>query len=268
MSCLLRLFSQSSVPLYMDDAVTEMFSTKALHRLRTALNISDSAEETFEGIAVDSAVTDEDDLEEYRYRASLMTPRARRHRTHGSKATATTGASSGSSGAVESKIDCSDDSNSSVVGDRPRVTIAADPTVIPSAAAVSSAGGAGTAAPDDEEGIRGACLADFEILAVIGRGGYGKVMQVRQKDSGVVYAMKSLRKRDLIARRQAQRTMVERKILSTINHPFIVSLKYAFQVSAVNTYGDASFVWEAMTEALTVRVVFRERAMNSGTRGD
>ncbi len=47
-----------------------------------------------------------------------------------------------------------------------------------------------------------ASLADFEILAVIGRGGYGKVMQVRLRGSNEVYAMKSLRKKDLVSRKQ------------------------------------------------------------------
>lgn len=83
---------------------------------------------------------------------------------------------------------------------------------------------------EPEPTIRGACLADFDILAVIGRGGYGKVMQVRKRDTGEIFAMKALRKRDLLTRNQAARTMVERRILSTIHHPFIVSLKYAFQV--------------------------------------
>ena len=45
-------------------------------------------------------------------------------------------------------------------------------------------------------------LQDFEILAVIGRGGYGKVFQVRRKGSAEIYAMKTLKKKDLITRRQ------------------------------------------------------------------
>lgn len=51
-------------------------------------------------------------------------------------------------------------------------------------------------------------LQDFEILAVIGRGGYGKVFQVRRKGSSEIYAMKTLKKKDLITRRQV-RCMVE-----------------------------------------------------------
>lgn len=35
---------------------------------------------------------------------------------------------------------------------------------------------------------------DFMLLQVVGRGNFGKVMQVRKKDTGRIYAMKVLRK--------------------------------------------------------------------------
>jgi serine/threonine protein kinase len=158
-------------------------------------------------------------------------------------------------------------------------------------------------------------LRDFELLAVIGRGGYGKVCQVRRirrvvdlplppggldvavahveelnrssggggggssgggghfflsrrqrrdsraappdapsgqdaadpavpddlalmyaepppRDEGRVYALKVLRKRDLIARRQVARTLTERRILTDVRHPFIVGLRYAFTTAS------------------------------------
>ena len=45
-------------------------------------------------------------------------------------------------------------------------------------------------------------LDDFELLAVLGRGGFGKVMQVRHKTSSIIYAMKILKKSELRRRRQ------------------------------------------------------------------
>eukprot|EP00808_Paulinella_micropora_P030886 g70897.t1 len=72
---------------------------------------------------------------------------------------------------------------------------------------------------------------DFELLKVIGKGSFGKVIQVRKKDTGQIYAMKILKKEQLVARKQVEHTRTERKVLANIDHPFIVSLRYAFQTS-------------------------------------
>jgi len=72
---------------------------------------------------------------------------------------------------------------------------------------------------------------DFEPLAVVGKGAFGKVMQVRKKDSGEIFAMKALNK-DLIEKENLiEHTMAEKSILQKIQHPFIVGLHYAFQTS-------------------------------------
>ena len=73
---------------------------------------------------------------------------------------------------------------------------------------------------------------DFELLNVVGRGSFGKVMQVKKKDTGKIYAMKVLKKKALVARRQVEHTKTERRVLEKINHPFIVSLRFAFQTEA------------------------------------
>lgn len=70
---------------------------------------------------------------------------------------------------------------------------------------------------------------DFDILNLIGKGSFGKVLQVRKKDTGKIYAMKVLRKEAIIARKQVAHTKAEKSILSKIQHPFIVTLNYAFQ---------------------------------------
>ena len=52
-------------------------------------------------------------------------------------------------------------------------------------------------------------LDDFDLLSVLGRGGFGKVMQVRHTKSDQVYAMKVLKKKELVRRKQVERTKTE-----------------------------------------------------------
>ena len=70
---------------------------------------------------------------------------------------------------------------------------------------------------------------DFELLSVIGRGAFGKVLQVRHRRSGKIYAMKVLHKRHLADKGQVSYTHVERQIMASVDHPYLVSLKFAFQ---------------------------------------
>jgi serum/glucocorticoid-regulated kinase 2 len=49
------------------------------------------------------------------------------------------------------------------------------------------------------------------------------------KERGQLFAMKILKKTHLVKRRQIERTRTERKVLSVVNHPFIMKLHYAFQ---------------------------------------
>ena len=77
---------------------------------------------------------------------------------------------------------------------------------------------------------KGDCkLEDFELLKVLGRGSFGKVMQVRHKGDGEIYAMKILKKQAIIARNQVEHTRAERQILQQLQHPFLMTLRYAFQ---------------------------------------
>ncbi|KAJ3425236.1 non-specific serine/threonine protein kinase [Anaeramoeba flamelloides] len=69
----------------------------------------------------------------------------------------------------------------------------------------------------------------FNYLSVIGKGSYGKVYQVQHKITKNIYAMKVLVKGELYERKQVDHTRTEQLILSTISHPFIVTLHYSFQ---------------------------------------
>ncbi|KAJ3076539.1 serine/threonine protein kinase psk1 [Podochytrium sp. JEL0797] len=73
-------------------------------------------------------------------------------------------------------------------------------------------------------------LDDFEVLKPIGEGAYGKVFLVRKKESGTLFAMKKLKKSSLtVHHKTIEHTRSERAILPQLDHPFIVTLHFAFQ---------------------------------------
>jgi serine/threonine protein kinase len=64
---------------------------------------------------------------------------------------------------------------------------------------------------------------DFQMLSVIGKGAYGKVLLVKKKEKdltkqadGELYAMKVLKKSEILRRNQVEHTMTERRILVSI----------------------------------------------------
>ncbi|KAL5521078.1 hypothetical protein ACEPAG_9000 [Sanghuangporus baumii] len=70
----------------------------------------------------------------------------------------------------------------------------------------------------------------FELLKVIGKGSFGKVMQVRKKDTQRVYALKTIRKAHIASRPgEITHILAERTVLALVNNPFIVPLKFSFQ---------------------------------------
>ena len=72
--------------------------------------------------------------------------------------------------------------------------------------------------------------ADFEYLKLIGRGTFGRVFQVRKKDTRRIYAMKVLSKREIAIKKEVTHTMGERRILEkSLDCPFLVGLKFSFQ---------------------------------------
>ncbi|CAM9782039.1 unnamed protein product [Pylaiella littoralis] len=77
--------------------------------------------------------------------------------------------------------------------------------------------------------------ADFEALAMIGRGAFGEVRLVRKRDTGEVYAMKSMLKEHMILKNQVTHVKAERDVMAEADDPWIVKLMYSFQ-DDVNLY--------------------------------
>lgn len=70
-------------------------------------------------------------------------------------------------------------------------------------------------------------LDNFTLLKVIGEGAFGRVFMAK-KDTGEVYAMKRIRKDKVLRSDAVESILLERKILSGINHPLLLGLKHVF----------------------------------------
>ena len=62
----------------------------------------------------------------------------------------------------------------------------------------------------------------------ISSGAYGKVYLCRKHATGDVYAVKVIRKKDLIYKNMISQAMAERDALIDTDNPFIVKLYYSF----------------------------------------
>ena len=72
---------------------------------------------------------------------------------------------------------------------------------------------------------------DFEIIKVIGRGSVGKILLVKYKKDGKYYAMKSMRKDQLISQGIVDNILVERNILMEGQCEFILTLSFFLQTT-------------------------------------
>uniref|UniRef100_A0AAR2JJ67 protein kinase C n=1 Tax=Pygocentrus nattereri TaxID=42514 RepID=A0AAR2JJ67_PYGNA len=75
-------------------------------------------------------------------------------------------------------------------------------------------------------------LRDFKCVAVLGRGHFGKVLLAEYSCTGEMFAIKALKKGDIVARDEVDSLMCEKRIFETVNsvrHPFLVNLFACFQ---------------------------------------
>ena len=69
----------------------------------------------------------------------------------------------------------------------------------------------------------------FEFLHLIGRGGFSKVWKVKWKKTGAIFALKEMSKPRIIDKKCESTILLERDLLSKMNHPFIVNMHFSFQ---------------------------------------
>lgn len=72
-------------------------------------------------------------------------------------------------------------------------------------------------------------IEDFEKIKLISRGAFGKVYLARKRKTGDLYAVKMLKKDDMVRKNMVDRVMTERNIMAGNNNSFVVKLYYAFQ---------------------------------------
>lgn len=70
---------------------------------------------------------------------------------------------------------------------------------------------------------------DFDTLTIIGRGAFGEVRVVKKKDSKQIFAMKTMKKLEMITKNQVQHIRAERDVLAVANCPWLVKLHFSFQ---------------------------------------
>lgn len=71
-------------------------------------------------------------------------------------------------------------------------------------------------------------LEDFKLKVVLGRGTFGKVYLAELKQNKILYAIKSIRKDVLLEYDQVNNTKLEKDILFSCDHPFLVGMDYLF----------------------------------------
>lgn len=70
---------------------------------------------------------------------------------------------------------------------------------------------------------------DFELLTMIGKGAFGEVRICREKTTDHVYAMKKLKKSEMLRRGQVEHVKAERNLLAEVDSNCIVKLYCSFQ---------------------------------------
>ena len=104
----------------------------------------------------------------------------------------------------------------------PDISLTAEPIL------VTGAGGGGGASGKDKSNM--VSLSDFDMIKVIGRGSYAKVLMVELKSTKRIYAMKVIKKELVTDDEDIDWVQTEKHVFETAsNHPFLVGLHSCFQ---------------------------------------
>ncbi|KAG1347120.1 putative serine/threonine protein kinase IRE [Cocos nucifera] len=71
-------------------------------------------------------------------------------------------------------------------------------------------------------------IEDFEIIKPISRGAFGRVFLAKKRVTGDLFAIKVLKKADMIRKNAVESILAERNILISVRNPFVVRFFYSF----------------------------------------
>ena len=89
-------------------------------------------------------------------------------------------------------------------------------------------------------------LTDYDLTTTLGTGSFGRVMLCKNKKSGEYFAMKRLKKADIIKLRQVDHVISENTILADIDHPFLVSK------TVENRFKNMNSSWRLFCSQITI----------------
>jgi len=109
----------------------------------------------------------------------------------------------------------------------PDISLHAEPVLV--AEDVTEGGAANSGQPKSNM----VSLADFDLIKVIGRGSYAKVLMVELKSTKRIYAMKVIKKELVTDDEDIDWVQTEKHVFETAsNHPFLVGLHSCFQTAS------------------------------------
>lgn len=82
---------------------------------------------------------------------------------------------------------------------------------------------AGTSTPRAPHGMS---IDEFEVIKPISRGAFGRVYLAMKKSTKDLFAIKVMRKKDLVRKNMQQSVNNEKNILAMANNPFVVRFYY------------------------------------------
>uniref|UniRef100_UPI0037E71C1B serine/threonine-protein kinase LATS1 n=1 Tax=Semicossyphus pulcher TaxID=241346 RepID=UPI0037E71C1B len=98
----------------------------------------------------------------------------------------------------------------------------------------------------------------FKRIKTLGIGAFGEVCLARKEDTAALYAMKTLRKKDVLLRNQVAHVKAERDILAEADNEWVVRLYYSFQ-NKDNLYFVMEYIPGGDMMSLLIRLgIFKE----------